>query len=144
MKHVASRKPEAEETVYASGSREEGDDSTIPQLDELAISEEELDTASLAPPCVVRNYLYFDVATLVAPGGTGKTFDWSCIPRQRPQALVLAGGLNAANVGRAIEMVEPCAVDISGGVESAPGIKDRGRVDEFIEAVKAADARRAG
>jgi len=58
------------------------------------------------------------------PGGTGQTFDWSRIPRlDRP--LVLAGGLNADNVRAAVRAVRPWAVDVSSGVEDAPGLKNR-------------------
>ena len=73
------------------------------------------------------------------PGGTGKTFDWTLVERQRAQPLVLAGGLNADNVGTAIATVRPFAVDVSGGVESAPGIKDPARIRNFVQAVRRAD-----
>lgn len=73
------------------------------------------------------------------PGGTGRTFDWSLAQGQGDMPLVLAGGLNEDNVGQAIAAVRPCAVDVSGGVEQAPGIKDAGKIERFIAAVKAAD-----
>jgi phosphoribosylanthranilate isomerase len=76
------------------------------------------------------------------PGGTGKTFDWSAAQAQFSRPLVLAGGLTPANVSRAIETVRPAAVDVSGGVESAPGIKDGAAITEFISAVRAADQNR--
>ncbi len=72
-------------------------------------------------------------------GGTGKTFDWElgrvgiCLP------VVLAGGLDAANVGEAIKALRPAAVDVSSGVESAPGIKDAAGIRRFIGAVREAD-----
>ena len=72
-------------------------------------------------------------------GGSGQRFDWGCLPRRRPGALVLAGGLDARCVGEAIARVRPEAVDVSSGVESAPGLKDAGRIREFIAAVRAAD-----
>jgi phosphoribosylanthranilate isomerase len=69
-------------------------------------------------------------------GGTGETFDWSSISRvEKP--LVLAGGLNADNVRQAIKIVQPYAVDVSSGVESAPGIKDKEKVAAFMEQVAA-------
>lgn len=70
------------------------------------------------------------------PGGTGETFDWSMIPSQRPWTLVLAGGLQADNVRQAIGMTAPWAVDVSGGVEAAKGIKDVDKINAFIHEVK--------
>ncbi len=68
-------------------------------------------------------------------GGTGETFDWRLIPESLRSTIILAGGLNPDNVGLAIEQVRPAAVDVSGGVESAPGIKSEDRIRAFIEAV---------
>lgn len=73
------------------------------------------------------------------PGGTGRTFDWQWVEPRRARPVVLAGGLNAANVGHAIASVRPFAVDVSGGVEAAPGVKDPNLVREFIAAVERAD-----
>jgi len=72
-------------------------------------------------------------------GGTGTSFDWSAtegVARARRGRLVVAGGLTAANVGEAIESLSPDIVDVSSGVESAPGIKDHARMAEFMEAVR--------
>ena len=67
-------------------------------------------------------------------GGTGKTFDWSSVDDvARP--IILAGGLTADNVARAIEIVRPFAVDVSSGVESAPGIKDREKITAFMNQI---------
>ena len=73
------------------------------------------------------------------PGGTGKTFDWQVASQELPLPLILAGGLNAGNVGAAIGIVHPAAVDVSGGVEQSPGIKDPEKIGQFISAVRAAD-----
>lgn len=71
-------------------------------------------------------------------GGTGKAFDWSSIPSlDRP--IVLAGGLRPENVGEAVRRVRPWAVDVSSGVERAPGIKDPARMAAFINEVRHAD-----
>lgn len=75
-----------------------------------------------------------------AVGGSGQTFDWSLLPRGLAQPLILAGGLHAGNVGEAVRAVRPWAVDVASGVESAPGLKDPGRLEAFIRAVRAADA----
>jgi phosphoribosylanthranilate isomerase len=73
------------------------------------------------------------------PGGTGKTFDWALAPQHLTLPLVLAGGLNEGNVGEAIVRLRPAAVDVSGGVEASPGIKDRDKIERFVAAVRAAD-----
>ncbi|HET7931433.1 MAG TPA: phosphoribosylanthranilate isomerase [Rhodanobacteraceae bacterium] len=73
-------------------------------------------------------------------GGQGKTFDWTRIPRDFDRPVLLAGGLNADNVGDAIRAVRPFAVDLASGVESAPGIKDPAKLRAFFAAVRAADA----
>jgi phosphoribosylanthranilate isomerase len=71
------------------------------------------------------------------PGGQGRTFDWSAIRAGRP--FVLAGGLTPANVGAAIRAARPHAVDVSSGIESAPGLKDAGKMQRFIEEARKAD-----
>jgi phosphoribosylanthranilate isomerase len=71
------------------------------------------------------------------PGGTGDSFNWRQVPANSTRPLVLAGGLNAGNVGRAISMTHPFAVDVSGGVEESPGIKSREKIEEFVAAVHA-------
>jgi phosphoribosylanthranilate isomerase len=68
------------------------------------------------------------------PGGTGEVFDWDQIPAAIEQPLVLAGGLNPTNVAAAVAKVSPWAVDVSGGVETYPGKKDLGLMQQFIEA----------
>ncbi|MCB1705363.1 MAG: phosphoribosylanthranilate isomerase [Halioglobus sp.] len=73
------------------------------------------------------------------PGGTGKAFDWRLAPDNLALPVVLAGGLHADNVGDAIRTLRPAAVDVSGGVERSPGIKDAGRIHRFVAAVRAAD-----
>ncbi|MHB1512755.1 MAG: phosphoribosylanthranilate isomerase [Acidiferrobacter sp.] len=65
------------------------------------------------------------------PGGTGRAFDWGLVPAGLAKPLILAGGLTPENVGEAIARVGPYAVDVSGGVESAPGIKDERRMRAF-------------
>lgn len=72
-------------------------------------------------------------------GGTGAVFDWSLIPSEFPLPLILAGGLDPANVGDAVRRVRPWAVDVSSGVESAKGIKDAARIAAFIRGVRDAD-----
>jgi phosphoribosylanthranilate isomerase len=73
-------------------------------------------------------------------GGTGETFDWAGFPRDFPMPLVLSGGLTARNVGRAVREARPWAVDVSSGVESSRGVKDAGKIVEFIRSVRREDA----
>jgi len=71
-------------------------------------------------------------------GGTGQMCDWSAARATLPfsRFLILSGGLNAENVASAIKAVTPHAVDVCSGVESAPGVKDRGAIKDFIAAVR--------
>lgn len=73
------------------------------------------------------------------PGGTGETFDWQLLENPLPLPVILAGGLNVANVSQAVATVKPYAVDVSGGVESAKGIKDIDLVQRFIQEVARGD-----
>ncbi len=73
----------------------------------------------------------------VLPGGNGLTFDWSLIAgRKWPVPWMLAGGLNADNVGEAIARTGTRQVDLSSGVESAPGVKDPAMINAFFDAVR--------
>jgi len=73
--------------------------------------------------------------------GSGETVDWRQAERlARRGDMVLAGGLSADNVAEAIRAVSPYGVDVSSGVESAPGQKDIGKIREFIETVRAVES----
>lgn len=73
------------------------------------------------------------------PGGTGESFDWELIPPALSKPLVLAGGLEPDNIRIAVETVRPFAVDVSGGVEAAKGIKDKAKIEKFTQEVTRAD-----
>lgn len=75
-------------------------------------------------------------------GGTGATFDWThAVAAQRfGRPVILAGGLNPGTVGEAIRQVRPYAVDVSSGVEQAPGRKDLAKVRELVAAVRLTSA----
>lgn len=68
-------------------------------------------------------------------GGTGQVFDWNLIPKELAKPVILAGGLTADNVARAISLVKPYAVDVSGGVEASKGIKDVAKIAAFMQQV---------
>ena len=73
------------------------------------------------------------------PGGTGSSFDWDRIPPGMAEQIVLAGGLTPANVAQAVRQLRPYAVDVSGGVEQAKGIKDAEKMAAFLQEVKDGD-----
>jgi phosphoribosylanthranilate isomerase len=72
-------------------------------------------------------------------GGSGVTFDWSQLPKQLNKPIMLAGGLTPDNVFDAILATLPWGVDVSSGIEIAPGIKDGERMRAFVEKVRQAD-----
>ncbi len=96
------------------------------------------DITSLDP---IRSYRIaghlLDAYSPKAYGGTGKTFNWEIAKAAKIYGpVVLAGGLTPDNVRKAVESVAPYAVDVSGGVESAPGKKDPEKVREFVRRAK--------
>lgn len=75
-----------------------------------------------------------------ADSGTGRVADWDEAAELAPRTrIVLAGGLGPENVGEALARVGPWGVDVSSGVESAPGVKDPARIAAFVAAVRAAE-----
>lgn len=75
------------------------------------------------------------------PGGHGRPFDWGLLAGLDPsQRFMLSGGLDPANIAEAIRVTRPAGVDVSSGVESAPGVKDPARIAEFIAAARKAAA----
>jgi phosphoribosylanthranilate isomerase len=99
-------------------------------------SEEELNAVADYP---VRAFLV-DAHDPVRYGGTGRTCDWNLARKAAARhPLILAGGLSSENILAALEAVRPLAVDISSGVESAPGRKDREKIRSVVAAVKQYD-----
>lgn len=94
---------------------------------------------------ICPSFLLLDSGGGARLGGTGVVADWNHIAQERRRGdaaalprLLLAGGLTPENVGEAIRCVRPDGVDVSSGVESAPGIKDAARVRAFIYAARGA------
>ena len=83
--------------------------------------------------------LLVDTFQVGLPGGSGVAFDWSRLPENLNKPLILAGGLHPGNVQQAVDQIHPYAVDVSSGVESAKGIKDAGKIAEFMRGVERAD-----
>lgn len=100
---------------------------------------DDVDVAALGASYRAAEALLLDSYRPGVPGGTGETFDWRRIPSALPRPLVLAGGLTPENVAEAIRIVRPQAVDVSGGVERAKGVKDAEVMQAFVDAVRRAD-----
>jgi phosphoribosylanthranilate isomerase len=94
---------------------------------------------SMSPYQAARGWL-LDAYHEQLYGGTGEAFDWKLIPRDLARPVILSGGLTPENVGAAVRLVRPWAVDVSSGVETAKGIKDAAKIAAFISGVKNADA----
>jgi phosphoribosylanthranilate isomerase len=77
----------------------------------------------------------FDSHGGAVAGGSGRRFDWARVPPNVPAPLVLAGGLSPDSVADAVRQVRPFAVDVSSGIESAPGIKDHAKMRRFADEV---------
>jgi phosphoribosylanthranilate isomerase len=90
----------------------------------------------------VADFLLFDAKPRGAngrPGGSGTSFDWSLLGMiETNKPWLLAGGLDAGNVADALAQTGAPGVDVSSGVESAPGVKDRNKIAAFIAAVRGA------
>ena len=84
------------------------------------------------------SWLLFDTLSARGQGGTGESFDWKLLRGRSSasQPCLVAGGLTAGNVAHAIHDARPDGVDVSSGVETAPGIKDRHLIREFIREVR--------
>jgi phosphoribosylanthranilate isomerase len=83
--------------------------------------------------------LLLDTYKKGVPGGTGAVFNWQKIPTGMRSQIILAGGLEPGNVEEAINQIHPYAVDVSGGVEAAKGIKDGAKIAAFIAGVNRVD-----
>jgi phosphoribosylanthranilate isomerase len=113
----------------------------LPVIKALPV-ESNSDLAAMQNYAGVADWLLLDAkapADATRPGGLGKPFDWTLLAGARCGVpVMLSGGLDAGNVGAALGITRPAAVDVSSGVESAPGRKDVRKIREFIHAARQA------
>lgn len=89
------------------------------------------------------DYVLFDAASISQLGGTGKQANWDVLETANKRGvfanyppLMLAGGINPENVKEAIQRIKPSGIDVSSGVESTPGKKDKSKIDALISAIR--------
>ncbi|MGS1095350.1 phosphoribosylanthranilate isomerase [Aquamicrobium terrae] len=118
----------------------------LPVMKALAV-QEAADLARVAPYRGIADRFLFDArppAGSELPGGNGVRFDWTILAGLDAGVdYMLSGGLDAANIGDALRLANPPGIDISSGVESAPGVKDAALIEAFFKAVAAARNDRA-
>ena len=122
--------------LHGEESRDYARTMTRPVIKAVSLRDDTAAAISTWPAQVV---VLLDVHDPVRRGGTGRTLDWAAAAVVTAAAsgrkIVLAGGLTADNVGEAIARVRPFGIDVSSGVEAAPGIKDHGRLKALFEAI---------
>ena len=94
------------------------------------------DVPSYAAAYAGATGLLLDANAIGEVGGSGHSFDWTRVP-DLPKPVILAGGLDAINVARAIRLTRPYGVDVSSGIEASAGIKDARKMRDFVAAVRA-------
>jgi phosphoribosylanthranilate isomerase len=113
----------------------------LPVMKAMAV-ESAADLAAVADYAAVADRLLFDARApreATRPGGLGKPFDWHLLENLDPGVpFMLSGGLDAGNVGEALRITRASGVDVSSGVERAPGEKDPDKIRAFIRAARAA------
>jgi len=115
----------------------------LPVFKAVPISEPE-DLAAASHFAGVADRILFDTKAPPGadlPGGNGLRFDWAVLDNA-PRPFALSGGLDASNVAEAIQLSEPSLVDVSSGVETAPGEKNADLILQFIEAARGAASQR--
>lgn len=121
--------------VQLHGDESEADFATLPlpAIKAVRVGETLPDTAGFAS----AQWLLFDTLDERRGGGTGRRFDWSLLAQyQRARPFFLAGGITPDNAAAAISAVRPDSIDVSSGVESAPGIKDLEKLRQLFERVR--------
>ncbi len=114
----------------------------LPVMKAIAIERAD-DLHAIAPYLGVADYILFDARApkdATRPGGLGQTFDWHVLQNLDPAlSFMLSGGLHAENVAEALRITRAPGVDVSSGVERAPGEKDPDKIHAFIRAARAAE-----
>ena len=110
-----------------------------PYLKAIAMQSEQRPLATVATDYATAAGLLLDGHAAGGLGGQGKSFDWTRATGDVRMPLLLAGGLGPDNVAAAIAAARPYAVDVSSGIESAPGLKDSGKMLAFVREVHRAD-----
>ncbi len=102
------------------------------------------DLAAVPAYAAVADRLLFDAKPApddVLPGGNGRVFDWTLLADLDPgRPVMLSGGLDAGNVSQALSIIRVDGVDVSSGVETAPGLKSAEKIFAFVRAARAAAA----
>jgi len=115
----------------------------VPVMKVIAV-EASADVAGVAGYAAVADRILFDARApkdATRPGGLGTPFDWRLLENLKlPVPFMVSGGINTANVAEALRVTGAPGVDVSSGVESAPGVKDIALIRAFIAAVREADA----
>jgi len=113
----------------------------LPLMKALAV-ESKADLAAVGAYAAVADWLLFDARApreATRPGGLGRPFDWTLLRGLTPGLpFMLSGGLNADNVAHALSVTHAPAVDVSSGVERAPGEKDPDKIRAFVRAAREA------
>jgi phosphoribosylanthranilate isomerase len=116
----------------------------LPVMKAIAV-ETKGDLAAVTPYAGIADRLLFDARApreATRPGGLGKTFDWHLLENLDPgMPFMLSGGLDAGNVAEALRVTRAPAIDVSSGVERAPGEKDPDKIRAFIRAARDAAAK---
>jgi phosphoribosylanthranilate isomerase len=116
----------------------------LPVMKAIAV-ETKSDLAAVAAYNKVAHRLLFDARAprdATRPGGLGKAFDWHLLEKIDPGVpFMLSGGLDAGNVAEALRITRAPGVDVSSGVERAPGVKDADKIRAFVRAARQAAAR---
>jgi phosphoribosylanthranilate isomerase len=116
----------------------------LPVMKAIAV-ESKADLAAIARYAAVADHLLFDARPprdATRPGGLGNAFDWALLEKLNPGVpFMVSGGLNAGNVGEALRLTRALGVDVSSGVERAPGQKDPDKIRAFIRAARDAAAK---
>jgi phosphoribosylanthranilate isomerase len=111
----------------------------LPVMKAIAV-EAKGDLAAVAPYAGIADRLLFDARApreATRPGGLGKTFDWHLLENLDPgMPFMLSGGLDAGNVAEALRITRAPGIDVSSGVERAPGVKDPDKIRAFIRAAR--------